>query len=907
MLYDVLVEICDRPLVLVLWSLMMVFYEFLLPFETVGCIMYEDLDDDDTLYNNNVENTKTNSNSWDSEASMRKIFSTISRSSYKSTSYTSIWDNDEVNSIYLTDFDVNSTRSANLIDHMKCTHIFVDPLLSINIYNHFLPETSDMITAVNEADRDRWKTGTTSPGRKFIVDPEWADAKGWIYNNTFVEERANHYQLHFKGVFRQMLIQPRTITPTENSIVFRLWIVVTFAWYLKTFIKEFFVYKFRVKIMMPIKNQIVGYLELLTLLNGFMSKLSIIAESKIVSQKGHFANRLWYGKDVVTDFPLNPYSWEDKYKRSTASVSMDKKNIHPRRLTKQCLLIPKDNKASDDILKKARNIDQSRESMLLCLAELIRRNPSRKIEVEVLDEEGIRESHFELGLQNLTESLVIGALIYKTFCFVHYDDRVSSKNPISSIINSPSLDVGSLYSASTMKQQEHDVEEGTLEHKRTGEIRNAVLADLNRVIRREETKFIKHVMSSMSSSQSYEGGMDLKDLMKNNTDGESQATATTHGYNVKFNDVAMHKASLPDSNIRSTKESVKEGVKWNDEENFIKTDEDKIIRTNEKVKRCVEWLILLHSRRYKEKIPSQFPTFKRNLIRKYLTPDQQIVFRYRSLSGSEMYWDIHASTFMKIFEDLNDERIKILDYLQNQENMYRIYSRIITAFGTILIIFFVMIAAGFEIGTVLLSGVAVLAAVATFLSVIYKDYAESVLLTCVINPYSVGERITLGLTNGITVVVDKINTFYTTFLTDEGKSLVIPHSQVAKTAIVNLSRSSMSTQMIFFLLDAETSDIRWRALEELLYQYTMTRPEHIIPDSFSVLLVDFQPGHFIKCEIYYCTPISWDKIFIQFKIKEEFLMYMREMCQALNVSYRLPTQRLQKSKDWAKNTTLNAC
>jgi len=885
MLYDVLVEICDRPLVLASWAGLLMGYEFLLPFESVACIMQGPTDDTET----ETRSSRANSNAWSSEVPMRTLFSKLaSSSSSKSIEEESSWPEDGIRNIYLSDFENAKTGSSRLIDHMKCTHIYVDPRLPLTITKQFLSDNEGMIRSVNEKDRNRWKTGSTDFGIKFVIDSDWADDKAWIYNNPFVEERVNYYQANYGPVFRQMLVQPRTILPMDDTIIFRLWIVLTFAWYLKTFLKEIFVYKFRVKIMMPIKNQIIGYLELLTLLNGFTSKLSIEAESMIVSQKGHFANRTWYGTEIINDFPVNPYSWEDKYKRSTRSGSSYKEFTSKlgSKLAKRCLLIPKDVKASDYILHKARNLDTNSESMVLCLAEFIRRNPSRKIEVEVLDEDGIRESHFELGLQNLTESLVVGAIIYKTFCFVHYNNRVHDKAGISSIIHSPS-DAGSLPSRTTDVKQEAEVET-ILDYKRTGELRDAVLADLNRVIKKEEKKGIKNIITTMSSgiSSPSDGGKYIKKFTYSYQDdgpneGSLPVPTIPNGFNVTFDDVGMHKASLPDS--------INKGV------SSAKSVEKKRMGTNEKVKRCVEWLILLHSRRYKEHVSSQYPTFKRNLIRKYLTPHEQIIFRYKSLSGSEMFWDIHANSFMKIFEDLNDERIKILSYLQNQEKMYHIYSRIITAFGTIIIIFFLMIGLGISIGTVILSGVAVLAAMATFLSVVYKDYAESVLLTCVINPYSVGERITLGLTNGITVVVDKINTFYSTFLTDEGKSLVIPHSQVSNTAIQNLSRSSMSTQMIFFLLDAETSDIRWRALEELLYQYTMTRPEYIIPDSFAVLLVNFQPGHFLEFECYYCCPISWDKIFIQYKIKEDFLMYMREMCQALNVSYKLPTQRLQAS------------
>lgn len=141
-------------------------------------------------------------------------------------------------------------------------------------------------------------------------------------------------------------------------------------------------------------------------------------------------------------------------------------------------------------------------------------------------------------------------------------------------------------------------------------------------------------------------------------------------------------------------------------------------------------------------------------------------------------------------------------------------------------------------------------------------------------------------------VCERIHTFFSTFLLTDGKSIAVNHSSLVNTEIVNYSRSSVMSHEIHFFLDPSLPDIRYRTLDELLYQYCQGRPETIMGDSYVFLITDIQPGHYLECYIYLTSPLSWHFILKGYELRESFILYLKDMCQALKIGYAEPTKRI---------------
>lgn len=198
--------------------------------------------------------------------------------------------------------------------------------------------------------------------------------------------------------------------------------------------------------------------------------------------------------------------------------------------------------------------------------------------------------------------------------------------------------------------------------------------------------------------------------------------------------------------------------------------------------------------------------------------------------------------------------------------------------------------AGVKVEAIVVSAAAFLSALTVALSYMYTNFITSVIFVAFSNPYNVGDRVRLD--NGEPLIVKKIRTYTTEFVSIHGKILIYQNSLLSTMKITNESRSETATLEIIFKIDDMTPDATIQKFNKIINTAINCRPNDFVKDSAGLFGYHFNPGHCYEVALWLTCIESWGNWQRIYQLRTEVLQLIVRVCKELGIGYILPTQPL---------------
>ncbi|XP_952900.1 uncharacterized protein TA07340 [Theileria annulata] len=251
---------------------------------------------------------------------------------------------------------------------------------------------------------------------------------------------------------------------------------------------------------------------------------------------------------------------------------------------------------------------------------------------------------------------------------------------------------------------------------------------------------------------------------------------------------------------------------------------------------------------------------------------------------------INFNIIKQALTNLFSSRKKFKRNLKGQQSVFRVVKRLISAVSWIISFVILSFMAGVKVEAIVVSGAAFLSALTVALSYMYTNFITSVIFVAFSNPYNVGDRVRLD--NGEPLIVKKIRTYTTEFVSIHGKILIYQNSLLSTMKITNESRSETATLEIVFKIDDMTSDAKIEKLNKIINTAINCRPNDFVKDSAGIFGYHFFPGHCYEVALWLTCIESWGNWQRVYQLRTEVLQLVVRVCKELGIGYTLPTQPL---------------
>ncbi|EDO06311.2 Mechanosensitive ion channel family protein [Babesia bovis T2Bo] len=273
-------------------------------------------------------------------------------------------------------------------------------------------------------------------------------------------------------------------------------------------------------------------------------------------------------------------------------------------------------------------------------------------------------------------------------------------------------------------------------------------------------------------------------------------------------------------------------------------------------------------------------------MRSFLNPDEaDTIMRLLDLSG---HGRINMSMLQQTLQNLYTARKKFKNIIKGQDSIFRVLLRLLSCGTWIFAVVVMAFLSGITAEAIVVSGAALMSALTVALSYLYTNFMTSVIFVAISNPYNVGDRVRLN--DGEPLIVKKIRTYTTEFVTILGKGLVYQNATLSSMKITNESRAVRATFNYDFHVDTETTEEQLSNLGDYLVGVCNSRPNDFVKNGLSIYYVEVNPGHSLKLSIWVTCIEGWGNWQRIFQLRSDIMEATMKHCRENNITYTLPAQ-----------------
>ncbi|GFE54667.1 mechanosensitive ion channel protein [Babesia ovis] len=273
-------------------------------------------------------------------------------------------------------------------------------------------------------------------------------------------------------------------------------------------------------------------------------------------------------------------------------------------------------------------------------------------------------------------------------------------------------------------------------------------------------------------------------------------------------------------------------------------------------------------------------------LKSFLVPEEaDTIVSLLDLSG---HGRINVSMLHQALLNLYNARKKFKNVIKGQDSIFKVLLRLLSCGTWICALVVMAFMAGITAEAIVVSGAALMSALTVALSYLYTNFLTSVIFVAISNPYNVGDRVRLN--DGEPLIVKKIRTYTTEFVTIMGKGLVFQNAVLANMKITNETRSVRATFDFEFAVDYKTTDEQLTALNDHLLAISNSRPNDFVKDGVCTFYCEVKPGHCLKIAIWVTCIESWGNWQRIFHLRSELMEATMRYCRENNIGYTTPVQ-----------------
>lgn len=240
---------------------------------------------------------------------------------------------------------------------------------------------------------------------------------------------------------------------------------------------------------------------------------------------------------------------------------------------------------------------------------------------------------------------------------------------------------------------------------------------------------------------------------------------------------------------------------------------------------------------------------------------------------------ITEKSFVKGVMNVHHTRSQMISSLEAQAEIEGVFHRVASLFLTFLMLLSFLVVLGVSTNTIIISGGAVLSASGVVLSIIYTDFIMSIILVVFLNPYSIGDIMTI---EGDFLIVKKITTYFTEFQSGNGHIVYHSHKMLYEKKLINQSRgANCGFGLDFYVSDAITF-AQYDALIRVLKCYLSSRPLEFNPGAF-VEVQEIRPYQHMKIFMFISCVDPWSASGGAFEAKNRFMQFVLRQCRLMGL------------------------
>lgn len=515
------------------------------------------------------------------------------------------------------------------------------------------------------------------------------------------------------------------IVSYRQTAIFMIVVYAVLLIYIKNVVSACFSLAFRIRLATTSKNDLIRYVRVIELIRDWNELLNedIYAMGRKVSAE--------HSSD---------YSSLDSLQRDF----MRKAGNH-----RHFMLLLKDFPDLSNLIKKIKDVENNKNTHLSCfmVLEYIRAFPMliKTVPYDCFENKFLNNSEaaFYLDLREASESVIAATLIFRTFAYLNKNsahepfDQYGSINVLRSVdyLNKTlSSDGGTVTNTESMDDTATFIEDHEAD----------LFEKLNEVLEEQE--------ENINNEASVGEFLDHEKLLSNNglhTGGTTVVEPPLEGLTSTHTQdfFIVSEIKLPEEqhdtsrtkNLSSYRRMFSNTVFLTNSENAQDEQQPKSGLMDD-ARVYVEMLAKLHKLKYAPEHQSQLPRFPLHLFMKNISQQQfeYLQYHFAKMPGRHIRKLISGAFFISIMSELNETRSNALS--KGITQILDVFNKIVNVTFWVIAFLVALAIYGVPFSTILISGVAGLATVAGFLSYLYKDFSESVLLTCIINPYNIGDR-----------------------------------------------------------------------------------------------------------------------------------------------------------------------
>ena len=184
-----------------------------------------------------------------------------------------------------------------------------------------------------------------------------------------------------------------------------------------------------------------------------------------------------------------------------------------------------------------------------------------------------------------------------------------------------------------------------------------------------------------------------------------------------------------------------------------------------------------------------------------------------------------------------------------------------------------------------------------FIAKILSDNVmESIAFLFIIHPFDIGDRVLIRLGGEVeNLIVAELNIFSTTFFKFDGTSYFVPNSVLVNSPICNIRRSGAIMESHSIQVNSTTDTLKLEKLREMLIAFCNVHSEWYT----DYVLVNYEKIEnsnklFLKVLMQYTTNFQQYELHLQ--RRSEFINELNRCLNALDIHYKLPTQKIKIKK-----------
>eukprot|EP01135_Chromosphaera_perkinsii_P002282 Nk52_evm68s221 gene=Nk52_evmTU68s221 len=253
---------------------------------------------------------------------------------------------------------------------------------------------------------------------------------------------------------------------------------------------------------------------------------------------------------------------------------------------------------------------------------------------------------------------------------------------------------------------------------------------------------------------------------------------------------------------------------------------------------------------------------------------------------------IEKKEMIQSVKDIFRERKALAYSLSDSETIVETLDIVLTTITFIILFFIYLIIFGVDLLSFLVAFAGILAAFTFAFGEMIKDLLSNVIFLFVVNPFSVGDRITLPEGNSY---VASINLQYTEFDRWDGQKIYYRNTILQQVPILNVMRSGHMYNTLLFDIDRRTSVKKIRAIQAGIHVYLTNNATDWYPE-FDFVLDKITDNTKLTFMLWIQQRRNFQSATQKFIYRTNFFLFLKELLEELEIEYYPPLQRIAIEK-----------